>query len=137
MYFSLSRNSSNSFTNPQQISWFEELRRERQAAVIAVAHHKDDSVETFLLNLLRGTGINGLLGIRPVNGFVVRPLLCVSRAEILAYLEKIGQTFVTDSTNLQDEYTRNQIRLNLLPLMQRINPSVQDTIINTTLYLHD
>ena len=118
-------------------AWFEELRRERQAAVIAVAHHKDDSVETFLLNLLRGTGINGLLGIRPVNGFVVRPLLCVSRAEILAYLEKIGQTFVTDSTNLQDEYTRNQIRLNLLPLMQRINPSVQDTIINTTLYLHE
>lgn len=118
-------------------AWFEELRIERHAAVIAVAHHKDDSVETFLLNLLRGTGINGLLGIRSVNGFVVRPLLCVSRTDILAYLEKIGQAFVIDSTNLQDEYTRNQIRLNLLPLMQRINPSVQDTIMNATLYLNE
>ncbi len=118
-------------------AWFENLRHERHAAVIAVAHHQDDSVETFLLNLLRGTGINGLLGMRPVNGFVVRPLLCVSRADILDYLERMGQEFVTDSTNLQDEYTRNQIRLNLLPLMQRINPSVKDTIINTTLYLNE
>ena len=82
--------------------WFGQLRRECGARVVAVAHHRDDSVETFLLNLVRGTGINGLQGIRPVNGEVVRPLLCVSRAEILEYLASLGQAYVTDSTNLQD-----------------------------------
>ena len=77
-----------------------------------------------LLNLIRGTGITGLLGIRPRNGAIVRPLLCINREEIIRYLQQIGQDFVTDSTNLEDEYTRNKIRLNLLPLMQEINPSV-------------
>ena len=101
------------------------VRKTREAcsaAVIAVAHHQDDSVETLLLNLIRGTGINGLRGIRPRNGHIVRPLLCLDRKEIVGYLESIGQSYVTDSTNLQDEYTRNKIRLNLLPMMQEINP---------------
>ena len=105
--------------------WFETLRQELEADAVAVAHHADDSVETFLLNLMRGTGINGLRGIRPRNGRIVRPLLCLTRDDILHYLDRQGQTYVTDSTNLQDEYTRNKIRLNLLPLMQEINPSVR------------
>ena len=117
--------------------WFETLRRPREASVIATAHHKDDSVETVLLNLIRGTGINGLLGIRPRNGNIVRPLLCLSREEIIAYLQYIDQDYVTDSTNLLDEYTRNKIRLNLLPLMKEINPSVKESIIRTTNYLND
>ena len=117
--------------------WFETLRRQREASVIATAHHKDDSVETVLLNLIRGTGINGLLGIRPRNGNIVRPLLCLSREEIIAYLQYIDQDYVTDSTNLLDEYTRNKIRLNLLPLMKEINPSVKESIIRTTNYLND
>ena len=117
--------------------WFETLRRQREASVIATAPHKDDSVETVLLNLIRGTGINGLLGIRPRNGNIVRPLLCLSREEIIAYLQYIDQDYVTDSTNLLDEYTRNKIRLNLLPLMKEINPSVKESIIRTTNYLND
>ena len=117
--------------------WFETLRRQREASVFATAHHKDDSVETVLLNLIRGTGINGLLGIRPRNGNIVRPLLCLSREEIIAYLQYIDQDYVTDSTNLLDEYTRNKIRLNLLPLMKEINPSVKESIIRTTNYLND
>ena len=117
--------------------WFAEIKKESGASAIAVAHHKDDSVETLLLNLIRGTGINGLLGIRPKNGDIVRPLLCINREEILDYLHRIGQEYVTDSTNLQDEYTRNKIRLNLLPLMQEINPSVKDSIIDTSNYLSD
>lgn len=111
--------------------WFEQLRTERGAAVIAVAHHRDDSVETFLLNLIRGTGIDGLKGIPHTNGRVVRPLLQESRESILAYLQAIGQDFVTDSTNLQDEYMRNKIRLNILPLMKELNPSVLETIQET------
>lgn len=109
-------------------AYFRELAEETNSSVVAVAHHRNDSVETFLLNLIRGTGINGLKGICPKNGKVVRPLLTVSRQEILVYLAGLGQDYVTDSTNLQDEYTRNKIRLNILPLMEDINPSVQRSI---------
>ena len=117
--------------------WFEEIRRKSGANVIAVAHHRDDSVETLLLNLIRGTGINGLRGIRPKNGHIVRPLLCLDRKEIINYLNRTGQDYVTDSTNLQDEYTRNKIRLNLLPMMQEINPSVKESIFNTAEHLSE
>ena len=117
--------------------WFAKVRQECGAKVVAVAHHRDDSVETFLLNLVRGTGINGLQGIRPVNGEVVRPLLCVSRAEILDYLSSLGQDYVTDSTNLQDEFVRNKLRLNVIPMLETINPSVSDTIAETARRLAD
>ncbi|MDL2291754.1 tRNA lysidine(34) synthetase TilS [Bacteroides sp. OttesenSCG-928-F21] len=116
-------------------NWFAEIREKQQAAVVAVAHHRDDSVETILLNLIRGTGINGLRGIQPRNREIVRPLLCVTRDELIDYLQHIKQEYVTDSTNLQDEYTRNKIRLNLLPLMQEINPSVKESIANTGKHL--
>ncbi|MEG1562476.1 MAG: tRNA lysidine(34) synthetase TilS [Bacteroides sp.] len=116
-------------------AWFARTKESSGAAVIAVAHHQDDSVETLLLNLIRGTGINGLLGIGARNGDVVRPLLCINRQEITDYLQSIGQAYVTDSTNLQDEYTRNKIRLNLLPLMQEINPSVKESILDTARHL--
>ena len=117
--------------------WFEQVRQSCGAAVIAVAHHRDDNVETFLLNLTRGTGINGLRGMRPRNGRVVRPLLCIDRKEITDYLGETGQTYVTDSTNLQDVYTRNKIRLRLLPILEEINPSVKDSITQTARYLDD
>nr|MBP9496309.1 tRNA lysidine(34) synthetase TilS [Bacteroides sp.] len=118
-------------------NWFSKICEESDCQVVAVAHHKDDSVETMLLNLIRGTGINGLLGIRPKNGNVVRPLLCASRQEVVEYLHRMNQTYVTDSTNLEDEYTRNKIRLNLLPLMEEINPSVKDGLVKTSSYLND
>ena len=117
--------------------WFETLRQSIGASVIAVAHHRDDSVETFLLNLIRGTGINGLKGIAPKNGYVVRPLLQESRENILDYLQHLNQDYVTDSTNLQDEYMRNKIRLNLLPLMKELNPAVSESIAATTERLAD
>lgn len=118
-------------------AWFENIRNECGANVIAVAHHQDDSVETLLLNLIRGTGINGLRGIQPQNGNIVRPLLCLDRKEIIDYLQDIKQDYVTDSTNLQDEYTRNKIRLNLLPMMQDINPSVKESILKASQHLND
>lgn len=118
-------------------NWFTKICEKSDCQVVAVAHHKDDSVETMLLNLIRGTGINGLLGIRPKNGNVVRPLLCASRQEVVEYLHRMNQTYVTDSTNLEDEYTRNKIRLNLLPLMEEINPSVKDGLVKTASYLND
>lgn len=112
-------------------TWFESLRMECNASVIAVAHHQDDSVETLLLNLIRGTGIQGLKGISPRNGYIVRPLLQVSRTDILNYLYVLHQDYVTDSSNLQDEFKRNKIRLNVIPILQELNPSVCDSIADT------
>lgn len=117
--------------------WFEQLRQEREMSVIAVAHHRDDSVETFLLNLVRGAGINGLKGISPKNGAIVRPLLEVNRQDILDYLQHLQQPYVTDSTNLQDEYMRNKIRLNILPMLRELNPSVSESIAETAARLGD
>ena len=115
--------------------WFEQLRLDIGAAGVCVAHHRDDSVETVLLNLVRGTGLRGLCGIRPRNGFVLRPLLCVSREEIEAYLTKKDQAYVTDSTNLEDDVMRNKIRLNILPLLREINPVVSENIQRTAEHL--
>jgi len=109
-------------------AWFDELCREHDYTRVAVAHHRDDSVETLLLNLVRGTGLAGLTGIRSQNGRVVRPLSGVSRKEIVAYLKVLGQGYVTDSTNLQDEFVRNKIRLQILPLLEKINPQVREKI---------
>lgn len=115
--------------------WFERMRLELGAQAIAVAHHRDDSVETLLMNLVRGSGIRGLTGIRPKNGFVVRPLLAVSRQELLQWLAEQSYTYVTDSTNLSDVYTRNFIRLKVLPLLEEINPSVKSSIARTAEHL--
>lgn len=112
-------------------NWFEQLRVIHLADRIAVAHHRDDSVETILLNLIRGTGIRGLTGIAPQNGYVVRPLLPVSREEILEYLKDRELSYVDDSTNSEDLYTRNKIRLNIIPLLETINPSAKESIIRT------
>ena len=84
-------------------SYFDRLLNDIGAAAVCVAHHQDDSVETVLLNLIRGTGIHGLTGIKCKNGKVVRPMLCVKREEIECALREAGQEFVTDSTNLVDD----------------------------------
>lgn len=104
-------------------AWFEAVRQAENAEAIAVAHHEDDNIETSLLHLIRGTGIQGLTGMKPRNGQVIRPLLGVKRTDIEAYLQAKGIEFVTDSTNLQAACTRNKIRLQLLPLLESINPS--------------
>lgn len=111
--------------------WFEQLRNDMGAAGICVAHHRDDSVETMLMNLVRGTGLRGLCGIQPRNQHVIRPLLCVSREEIEAFLNDRGQAYVTDSTNLEADVQRNKIRLQVLPLLREINPAVADNLQRT------
>ena len=91
--------------------------------LVAVAHHRDDQAETLLLNLLRGAGLRGMAGMQPNHDGIIRPLLCLSREEILQYLESRGQTYVTDSTNAERIALRNRIRLDAVPLLQSINPS--------------
>ena len=112
--------------------WFEELRKTHHAQCIATAHHRNDQAETLLLNLIRGTGLKGLAAMLPQNENIARPMLCVSRQEILQYLKEIGQDYVTDSTNLKTDFKRNKIRLQLIPLLQEINPSVVETLSDTS-----
>jgi len=116
-------------------NWFEQIRVIHLADRIAVAHHRDDSVETILLNLIRGTGIRGLTGIAAQNEYIVRPLLCLSRNDILDYLKGRKLNYVDDSTNNEDLYTRNKIRLKIIPLLETINPSVKDSIARTAEHL--
>ena len=111
--------------------FFESVRVESNAAAIAVAHHRDDVAETMLLNLMRGTGIRGLHGIKAKNGYIIRPLLACSKQQIVEYLQRAGESFVTDSTNLENDYTRNKIRLEIIPLMREINPSICATLAET------
>ena len=90
---------------------------------IAVAHHCDDQAETLLLNLLRGTGLRGMAGMHPIHEGIIRPLLCLSRDEILDYLKSRVQSFVTDSTNAERIAQRNRLRLDVIPLLRSINPA--------------
>ena len=117
--------------------YFEQLRQDLKAKTICVAHHRDDANETLLMNLMRGAGIHGLTGIRPCNGNIVRPLLGVSHQEIEDYLHSIGQTYVTDSTNLQTDVLRNKIRLQLLPLMEKIQPGTAGNLAHSAYYLSE
>lgn len=108
--------------------WFEKLRQQTGASAVCVAHHRDDSIETSLLNLARGTGITGICGIRCRNGHVVRPLLCVSRTDIEEYMNEQELSYVTDSTNLETHYNRNKIRNIIIPEFQKIKPGFCDTM---------
>lgn len=110
-------------------AYFRQLREAIGAEAICVAHHRDDSVETILLNLIRGTGIHGLTGMKPRQGDVVRPLLCVSRADLVSYLDSLGRSYVTDSSNLVADVKRNKVRLQILPMIEAINPSFRDTVL--------
>lgn len=115
--------------------YFEQLRKDIGAEGICVAHHQDDTVETVLLNLVRGTGLRGLTGIQPRNGAILRPLLCVTRTEIEAYLATKQQDYVTDSTNLETDFVRNKIRLQVVPLLRQLNPAVSENIVRTAEHL--
>lgn len=106
---------------------------------IALGHHQDDSIETLLMNLMRGTGLNGLTGIVPRNeaSHVIRPLLCLSRQQILDYLSDNDLTYITDSSNLENDTLRNQIRNQLLPLMEQILPQSRHGINLTMQHLQE
>lgn len=98
---------------------------------LATAHNANDNLETVILNLSRGTGVKGLSGIPVIRGNIIRPLLTVTRREIEEHLASLSQSYVTDSTNLSDDYTRNKIRHKIVPLLAEINSSVNETSVNT------
>lgn len=117
---------------------FEKVRKEVEAQKIAVAHQQEDASETILFNLFRGTGIKGLTGIPPVRDAIIRPLLCVSRADIEEYLQEKGIVWRVDETNLTDAYTRNKIRHHIIPYVEEhINLAAGQHIQETAELLRD
>jgi len=107
--------------------WFEEISQQHGYAVIALAHHQNDAIETILLNLTRGTGIAGMHGILPKNGNMVRPLLFLNRDEIAGIINTEQFKYVEDSSNSSTKYARNKLRLEVIPKLKELNPTLEDT----------
>jgi len=109
-------------------SWFHELADSEGCNIIAIAHNRDDSIETLFINLARGTGIHGLTGIRPKTGKIIRPLLFVSRNDIENYAKEHNVFFREDSTNATDKYARNYIRNQTIPGLEHFFPGIRQSI---------
>ena len=105
--------------------------------VVATAHTASDNLETVLFNLARGTGLNGLCGIPPKRSIYIRPLILVTRDEVEAYCAENGLSYVTDSTNLSDDYTRNRIRHTVIPVLKSVNPSAEKTVARTVVSVRE
>ena len=127
-YASKNKISTQMAARDLRYAWFHDLLASENANYIAIAHHANDDVETFFINLVRGSGLKGLLGIKEKNNAVVRPLLSVSRLEIEHYLKEKGLLFREDGSNTSVKYLRNKIRHQLMPLLVEMNPSIQQTI---------
>ena len=112
-------------------NWFQEIMQENELDYIITAHHKDDIIETVLINLTRGTGLDGLTGIPEINGSIVRPLLPFSRNEILVYATKNKIQWREDQSNSSIKYVRNKIRHKVVPFLKELNPNLLDTLNNT------
>lgn len=118
-------------------NWFYELLDTEGFDYILTAHHADDNLETFLINLGRGTGLQGLIGIPEENGSIIRPLLLFSRNEILKFAEDNKVQWREDSSNASDKYLRNKIRHHVVPLLKEINPQFLEAFQKTQTYLQE
>lgn len=118
-------------------AWFDDLAKELGVDLIATGHHGDDAIETFFLNLTRGTGIKGLTGISWRRGNIIRPLLFASAQEIKDYCQENSLSFRTDSTNQETIFYRNKIRSEIIPLFKEMNPSFFTTMQNNMEYLKE
>lgn len=118
-------------------NWFEELRNEHTYSYVATAHHQDDEIETFFINLVRGTGISGLRGMLEKRERIVRPLLFTTKKEIVSYAKKEDISYREDSSNLCDTYTRNKIRHHVIPLLKELNSKALANMIASIANLRD
>lgn len=119
-------------------AFFEQTRRKYNGTKIALAHHQNDNAETFLFRLARGTGLKGLGGMAPMKEKFIRPLLCVERSDIEAYLKEQGVSYCTDVTNESDVYARNFIRNQVIPRMEKgLNSKVVEHINRTMEYMRE
>jgi len=111
--------------------WFEEIRIEKKYDLIAVAHNLNDNIETLLINLVRGTGLAGMTGMKPLSNRIIRPLLFATRNEILSYCNRYKIEFREDKSNADTKYIRNKIRHHIIPVLKEINPSIEITLNET------
>ena len=118
-------------------SWFYELLEEKDFDYILTAHHADDNLETFIINLSRGTGLDGLSGIPEQNDKIIRPILPFSREEILKYAEENKIDWREDSSNTSNKYLRNKIRHDLVPILKELNPNFLNAFQKTQSYLQE
>lgn len=118
-------------------NWFESLSDENDYEFIATAHHKNDVAETMLINLTKGTGLSGLHGIKNKSGKIIRPLLDFTRTEIEEYVNQNDVEFREDLSNFDNKYMRNGIRLDVIPLLEKINPNVIESLNQAASYLAD
>lgn len=118
-------------------NWFYELLETEDFDYVLTAHHADDNIETFLINLSRGTGLDGLTGIPAENGSVIRPLLLFSREEITNYAKENKIEWREDSSNASNKYVRNKIRHDLVPLLKELNPHFMASFQKTQTYLQE
>ena len=117
--------------------WFEKVRKSHPYDLIATAHNQDDVLETFFINLSRGSGIRGLTGIKVISGKIIRPLLFAPRSLIETYANECSLSFREDSSNASEKYIRNKIRHKILPLFENINPGFRNTMMETIQKLRD
>ena len=117
--------------------FFDEIMRKNGITLTATAHHKNDRVETVLMNLIRGSGLKGLIGIEYKNGNIIRPLLDLKKNEILDYCSSIMTEFCHDSTNDETLYRRNKVRLELIPEIVKLNPNFEECIIRESNIISD
>ena len=115
--------------------WFEKIRATQHFSGIVTAHHADDNAETLLINLTRSTGLKGLCGMQPASGYIIRPLLFATRRDIAAYAVANHIAFREDASNATTDYARNRIRHNVLPELQKINPSLAESLQQTVCHL--
>lgn len=118
-------------------SWFNDLVEKEGYDYILTAHHLDDAMETFLINLTRGTGLAGLTGIPEQNGKIVRPLLPFSRAALMEYAVANGISWREDSSNSSTKYLRNKLRHDVIPVLKSVNPNFEETFAETLLHLRE
>lgn len=118
-------------------AWFAELLRDNGFDFVLTAHHADDNLETFLINLSRGTGIDGLAGIPAQHGNIIRPLLVFSRSQIESYAKQQGLAWREDSSNASDAYLRNQIRQDVVPVLKAMKPEFLESFLETQSHLRE
>jgi tRNA(Ile)-lysidine synthase len=111
--------------------WFNELLTTHSYDYLATAHHQDDAIETFLINLARGSGIRGLSGIRVKSGRIIRPLLFTGRTEILKYCKEMGIQYRTDSSNAEVIFKRNLVRHEIIPMLEQVNAGFRKNALRT------
>lgn len=133
LYAEKHRLSTETAAREVRYAFFERINK----GVVATAHTASDNLETVLFNLARGTGLNGLCGIPPKRGIYIRPLILVTRQEVEDYCAKNGLSYVTDSTNLSDDYTRNRIRHTVIPVLKSVNASAEQAAARTVISLRE